>query len=176
MTDKYTKKVFLVGEKACSDNIRDIAITRDTYIQICPAAFSFALLDLPETTIGSQNTVDWSAEAYSGRGEQSLEHWAKALSYIMFHEMSHLLLECKLRLDYPVPLLLTVSDDDYYLHTAVQWMGGTTNKAYRYHGAVQLVAEDLDAVINNVDNLGMLALCEFQPTFNPFTAIVTFEK
>ena len=39
-----------------------------------------------------------------------------------------------------------------------EWLGGTTNKAYRFKGAVQLVQEQPDAVIDNVDKFAMLVL------------------
>lgn len=54
-------------------------------------------------------------------------------------------------------------DLDYDLKTEVSWLGGSTNKAYKFNGATQLVKENLNHVSNNVDNLGMLALCMFPP-------------
>ena len=48
--------------------------------------------------------------------------------------------------------------DDYILSEPIEWIGGTTNKTYRFKGAVKLVQEQPNAVIDNVDNFAMLAL------------------
>lgn len=161
-TDRFTKAWLPVGEGGCEDAVGDVAITRmNQYIAICPGAFSFAQMVTPRATIGTDASVDWSDAKYNGNYEQSLEYWATPLSYTVFHELCHYLLNCKL-MDLAVSTLSwPFSDDDYFLNTEVTWIGGTTNKAYKYNGATQLVAENPDAVENNVDNLGMLALGQY---------------
>ncbi|TVY17241.1 hypothetical protein LARI1_G004233 [Lachnellula arida] len=139
-TDSYTNAWLPVGEGGCENAIGDIAITRiNQYIAICPGAFSFAQMVTPRTTIGTDASIDWSGAQHNGNYAQSLEYWATPLSYTIFHELCHYLLNY----------------EDYFLNTEVTWIGGTTNKAYKYNGATQLVAENPGDVENNVDNLGI---------------------
>lgn len=167
-TDNFAKDYLPVGEGACQDAEGDLAITRlNQYIQICPAAFSWAQRVQPLTTIGASNAgTDWSKEQYVGSYEQSLDFWATPLSFTMLHELTHYLLRCRLiYLVLCVARQLSFSDEDYRLSTVITWIGGTTDKAYKYKGSKQLVADNIDLVINNVDNLAMLALGEYHQMF-----------
>lgn len=61
----------------------------ERYIQICPAAFSYAQMTQPRTYIAPDNTVDWSDGKFEGRFETQLDYWTTPLSYSVFHELCH---------------------------------------------------------------------------------------
>ncbi|KAH8426060.1 uncharacterized protein LDX57_003800 [Aspergillus melleus] len=153
--DGFSGQWWAIAEPACEDDPGTIAITHPGgYIQVCPAAFSFAQMTAPRDTIDSDksedSSVDWSDKEYEGDYRQSLDYWATPLSYSMFHELTHFLL----------------GYDDHKISEPVSWIGGTVNKAYKFNGATQLVKEDIDKVSDNVDSLGMMALSLFMKACN----------
>ncbi|KAL2056112.1 hypothetical protein ABVK25_003755 [Lepraria finkii] len=115
------------------------------YIQNCSSAFSWAQRVGPSVSKGSDAYTNWSAPEYASDYRKTLDRWATPLSFTVFHELCHLLLNM----------------DDYVLSRPFEWLGGTINKAYRFKGAVQLAQEQPDAIIDSVDNFTMSVFALF---------------